>query len=125
MPSVSDALVYTVPNGKRPAWAIFPLRGKYPAIAKEKGGHGCLDATTDTETIKKWWTEYPNANIGIATGTVNSILVIDVDVNHGNDVDGTETLRDLERELGKLPDTVEALTPERRTPPVLQLSQGL
>lgn len=111
MPRLNDALIYTKQNGKRPPWAIFPLRGKYPAIAKEKGGHGCLDATTDIETITRWWTEYPNANIGIATGTVNGIIVIDVDVNHGNDTDGTETLRDLERELGKLPDTVEAITP--------------
>ena len=111
MPRLNDALVYTMPNGKRPAWAIFPLRGKFPAVSKEKGGHGCLDATTDTETITKWWTEYPNANIGIATGTVNGLIVIDVDVNHGNDTDGTETMRDMEKELGKLPNTVEALTP--------------
>ena len=108
MPKLNDALIYTRQNGKRPPWAIFPLRGKFPAI---KGGHGCLDATTDTEIITRWWNEYQNANIGIATGEKNGILVIDVDRNHGNGVDGEESLHDLEDKYGKLPDTVEVLTP--------------
>ena len=108
MAKLTDALVYTVPNGLRQPWAIFPLRGKLPAI---RNGHGCLDATTDKDTITQWWAKYPNANIGIATGEKNGILVLDIDRNHGNDIDGAETLEDLEKDLGKLPDTVEALTP--------------
>ena len=108
MPDVRAALVYTKRNGLRPPWAIFPLRGKYPAI---KGGHGCLDATADPDTITQWWTQYPNANIGLATGDKNGIVVIDVDVGHDPGIDGTETLRDLERDMGKLPDTVEQQTP--------------
>ena len=113
MPTLNEACIYTKANGLRPPWAIFPLRGKCPAISKDKGGHGCLDATTNIETIKKWWTEYPNANIGLATGSVNGILVIDVDRNHENDVDGNDTLRVLEDKLGKLPDSVEAQTPNK------------
>lgn len=60
-------------------WPVFPLAAgaKVPAIRKENGGHGCLDATTNIETIARWWTEYPNANIGIATG--GGRLVIDID----------------------------------------------
>ena len=39
-------------------------------------------ATTDIETIKKWWTTYPNANIGIATGNGGPV-VVDVDGEEG------------------------------------------
>jgi hypothetical protein len=33
-------------------WAVFPLRGKVPAI---RGGRGFLDATTDLRHIVAWW----------------------------------------------------------------------
>ena len=111
MPDLKQALVYTKPNGLRPRWAIFPLREKAPAVSAEKDGHGCKDATADPERVAAWWKEYPDANIGLATGKVNGILVLDIDRNHAEGVDGEETLKDLERELGPLPPTVEALTP--------------
>jgi Bifunctional DNA primase/polymerase, N-terminal/Primase C terminal 1 (PriCT-1) len=58
---------------------VFPVvsNGKVPAIPKERGGRGCLDATWDVGRIERFWAEYPDANIGIATG--NGLLVIDVD----------------------------------------------
>ena len=37
--------------------------GKHPMTL-----HGVKDATIDENTIKKWWSDNPNANIGIATG---------------------------------------------------------
>ena len=113
MANVNDALIYTKANGYRQPLAIFPLGlySKVPAISTEKGGQGYKDATTDPAQIRAWWAQYPNANIGLATGSTNGILVIDIDVNHTPGVDGTETMRDLEHELGKLPDTVEVLTP--------------
>ena len=111
MPDLKDALVYTKPNGLRPPWAVFPLRGKTPAVSAEKGGHGCKDASADPDTVAAWWKEYPGANIGLATGKANGILVLDIDRNHADGVDGEETLKEMERELGPLPPTVEALTP--------------
>lgn len=63
----------------RAGYRVFPLLPdrKVPAIAKRDGGNGCLDATTNIETIERWWRAYPNANVGIATG--RGLLVIDVD----------------------------------------------
>jgi len=60
-------------------WPVFPLAagGKVPAIAKANGGHGFLDATTNVDCIERWWKDYPDANVGIATG--RWLLVIDVD----------------------------------------------
>ncbi len=111
MPELKDALVYTKPNGLRPRWAVFPLNGKALAVSREKGGHGCHDASADPEKVAAWWREYPRANIGLATGKVNGLVVIDVDRGHADGVDGEETLKDLEEKLGPLPHTVEALTP--------------
>jgi hypothetical protein len=101
------ALAYATPNGERNAWAVFPLAAgsKVPT----KGSAGCTEATTDRERISAWWTKAPHANIGIACGAINGFVVIDVD--HHDDVDGADSLRELEAQMGPLPDTVEALTP--------------
>ena len=68
--------------------------------------HGVNDATTDRNRINTWWTENPNANIGIATGSEAEILVLDIDPRNK----GKETLARPHKELGPLPDTVTALT---------------
>lgn len=59
-------------------WPIFPLRGKVPAVP---GGKGVLDATTDPEQIRTWWTRYQGANIGARVP--DGLLVIDVDPRNG------------------------------------------
>lgn len=53
------------PNGKEPMGSLVP--------------NGCLDATTDANTIKEWWTKCPNANIGMATGLKSGLAVVDLD----------------------------------------------
>ena len=42
--------------------------------------HGLNDATTNPEQIQKWWAQWPDANIGIVTGQVSGIVVVDVDL---------------------------------------------
>ena len=49
-------------------------KAKHPRTA-----HGFKDATTDAAIIKEWWSRWPNANIGIPTGTASGIDVIDID----------------------------------------------
>ena len=84
---------------------MFPLA---PA-SKEPlaGSHGFKDATRDVEQIRRWWTETPDANIGVATGSASGFFVVDIDPRNGGD----ETLRDLEAEHGPLPPTVTVKTP--------------
>jgi putative DNA primase/helicase len=60
-------------------------------------------ATTDTDLIGRWFTWWPDANVGIATG--DGLLVPDVDGDAG-----VETLAELERQHGDLPDTPRGLT---------------
>jgi hypothetical protein len=65
--------------------------------------NGLTDATTDELVINHWWSCFPYANVGLATGKV---VVIDVDPRH----DGDETLRALEDKYGPLPSTWRAIT---------------
>lgn len=62
-------------------WPVFPCKPgqKIPATV-----HGVLDATTDPEQIRAWWTRTPDANVAIATGTPGPD-VIDVDVKPEGD----------------------------------------
>ncbi len=58
---------------------------------------GFNTATTDEQQIRAWLNQWPDANIGIATGDV--LLAVDVDPRNG----GLETLAALQREHGEIP----------------------
>ena len=70
-PFLTAALEY-VQNG----FAVFPL---IPRTKKPLTTHGFLDASKDPDQIRSWWTQWPNANVAIATGKVSGIFVIDID----------------------------------------------
>lgn len=91
----------------RRGWQVFPLTGKIPF----PGTHGHKDATCDEGKINEQWRQYPNANIGIATGRKSGIFVVDIDIKMGKV--GDESLRDLEKKHGSLPQTVESITASR------------
>ena len=65
-------------------------------------------ATTNAETIKKWWEETPTANIGIATGRGSGVIVLDIDTKAGKK--GEAHLEELEKKFGVLPLTYEVRT---------------
>lgn len=75
-------------------WPVFPLapRSKVPAIPGSAGGRGMLDASTDPDTIRRWWRADPRRNIG---GRVPiGLFVLDVDPRHGGDENLTRLIRD-------------------------------
>ena len=78
---------------ERLGWVVLPCRGKRPLT-----GHGVHDASRDTETIVSWWREHPDANIGVACGTMSGVDVIDVDGDAGR-----ATLAEVEAAFGPLP----------------------
>jgi hypothetical protein len=49
------------------------------------------DATTDSVLIAEWWRRSPSANVGIATGSVSGLVVVDIDLPKG----GRESLQAL------------------------------
>lgn len=63
------------------------------------------ERATEAE-IRQWFTTWPNANIGIITGSISDLIVLDLDPRHGGD----DSLSELERRHGPLPKTVEAVT---------------
>jgi Bifunctional DNA primase/polymerase, N-terminal len=85
---------------------VFPCwpRGKPPMI---KGGF--LKATQDPALVQQWWTQWPNANIGLPTGHENGIIVVDPDGEEGE-----RLLALVEKKFGKLPPTVEIETGKGR-----------
>jgi hypothetical protein len=76
---------------------VFPCnQDKRPATR-----HGFKDATTDHEQIRQWWTENPNALIGVPSGKASGIDVFDVDIQHG----GHLSLKVLEHIFRPIPKT--------------------
>jgi hypothetical protein len=82
-------------------YAVFPLRpnGKDPLTE-----HGFKDASRDPTVIQGWWDRWPEANVGIATGRISGIVVLDVDRKHG--VDGVVSAGELD-----MPPTLVIKTP--------------
>jgi DNA-binding transcriptional ArsR family regulator len=113
-PALLDAALWYARRWKKP---VFPLHsvdetdrcscggkpgckpGKHPRIPN--GHHG---ATTDPDRIGRWWSQWPDANIGIPTGERSGILVLDID-DHG-----FTSLDALEEEHGQLPETLTVRT---------------
>lgn len=99
-------------------WAILPLHsiardgrctcgrsdcasiGKHPLLP-----NGVKGASKDIDVIFRWWDRWPRANIGVATGSISGLFVLDVDGEEGED-----TLRQLEAQYGELPHTAEQIT---------------
>lgn len=114
------------------SWHVFPVHGVVRGqctcgrLACSSPGkhpltrHGLKDATCDIEVIAEWWSRWPAANIGIATGE-SGIVVIDIDLGHrpnaslgwpGEEVPGQrpDVWSSLDRVLHKLPRTLTDLT---------------
>lgn len=82
-------------------YPVFPCKTDKRPLTQ----NGFKDATTDPNQIKRWWSEHPDASIGIPTGTTTNIFVVDVDMP-----DGPGSLKDLEEVHGELPATLESKT---------------
>lgn len=65
-------------------YPVFPCEGekKRPAWGKHEGGNGFHDASTDPMEIARLFQHHRAELIGIATGEVSGISVLDVDVKH-------------------------------------------
>jgi hypothetical protein len=96
--SLKDAALYYAQNG----WPVFPLAGKVPYEYLVPGlkSHGHKDATTDPATLQTWWREHPKANIGLPTGVVSGVLVVDMDVPEGH-----YNIKALQSTYAPLPET--------------------
>lgn len=85
-------------------WRVFRIKwqDKEPATKK-----GFKDATVDQDKILKMFTR--KYNLAIATGPESGVWVLDLDGE-----EGIKAFEQLEREYGKVPDTVEVRTGDGR-----------
>jgi hypothetical protein len=107
----------------RRGWSVLPLQtvrdgtcscgkpdcehpGKHPCYDGHLLPNGHKSATTDEMTIRRWFKQWPEANIGIATGVESGLVVLDVDREHG----GIKTFTELLGRHGVLPKTVQVGT---------------
>jgi putative DNA primase/helicase len=59
-------------------FSVIPIqpREKRPVIAWE-----AYQTTKGTEQeLKKWWGKWPSANVGVVTGAISGLIVIDLDL---------------------------------------------
>lgn len=84
---------------------IVPLRPGSKALPPRSSGMNYYSASSNARTMDKWFNpvmgKYRGHNIGIATGHVDGIFVIDADVKKG--VNGIDQLHELEDRYGKIP----------------------
>jgi putative DNA primase/helicase len=105
---------------------IFPCdpRTKAPLVPADKdpvtgepihGTGGFKKATTDRATIEAWWTEHPNAMVGLPTGELLGAWVLEIDIanKEGNAYTDLATqVAAIEAEIGvKLPPAWRVKTP--------------
>lgn len=65
-------------------------------------------ASTDESVIRRWWYDWPDSNVGIATGVVSNLLVLDIDNKNGRR--GSDTLSALMRAHNWKPETYSVVT---------------
>lgn len=116
-PDGPNALLDAALAYARAGWRVFPVHGwrdgcctcgdpercdnpaKHPLTS-----HGLHDATVQEAAIRRWWAQWPDANVAIRAEDIG--VVVDVDPRNG----GTESLDRIFAEHGGMPDTVEVLT---------------
>ncbi len=124
MNQLEESAIRYADNG----WHVFPLfgivdgrcecntncgsPGKHPRVSQ-----GLHAATDDPERIRSWWKRWPNSNVGVRTGKVSGVYVLDVDnkrsVDLGNGIlvgEGENSLKSQEIQIGKLPHTLTQIT---------------
>lgn len=85
-------------------WSVVPIEpgGKRPIVPWLE----LQQRRASPAEIEDWYAQRPDANVGIVTGAISGLLVLDVDARRG----GAESVEAWAREHGPLPPTVEALS---------------
>jgi hypothetical protein len=99
-PSVREAALAYLARG----WSVIPIepRGKRPVVP-------WLEYQRRLATpheIEHWFQRWPDANVGVVTGALSGLVVLDVDPRHG----GADSLARLEIDHAPLARTIEAAT---------------
>ena len=85
-------------------WSVIPMRAhdKRPLIKWLEYQRRLATANE----INEWYRRWPTANVGIVTGSISGLVVLDIDPRHG----GEQSLAQWEKAYEPLPLTLEART---------------
>src|SRR5258708_4983154 len=85
----------------RRGWSIIPIRtgDKRPLVRWHEFQH----RRPSVEEVRAWFSDWPEAGIGIVTGAISDLVVLDIDSRHGGDA----SMERLEQQHDRLPATVE------------------
>jgi hypothetical protein len=122
---LSAALAYASKN-----WRVFPAPRdtKKSFKSAEHSGGVRWGATRDPDQIRRDFTKWPDANIGIPTGADNGIFVVETDTRTGHanlKVDGRVSLQSLTDKHGPLPPTLQGMSPSGSDHFYFEWPQGL
>jgi hypothetical protein len=73
--------------------------------------HGFKDASREEAQVRSWWTRFPDAMIGIPTGEISGVWVLDIDVDPIKGVNGFPLWSELIARNGEVPATLTSITP--------------
>lgn len=93
-------------------WAVFPIQPRekaafynYPEYKDPETGNTYswkYQATKNPQRIEIFWTEHPDANIGVATGTASDLYVLDLDIEKpGKTRDGRKHFIEWQKKRGE------------------------
>jgi hypothetical protein len=104
-------------------WPVFPCRSHAEEHFDQATGeiitlgektpltpNGFKGATRFPRIIERWWSDWPNAAVGLPTGEKTGFFALDIDNKPGG-ADGFEWLAEMEAEHGPLPDTARVTSP--------------
>ena len=77
-PILAAALEYV-----RRGWSVIPVKpgAKKPLVAWAEYS----ERRATEQEVEAWWRQYPDANVGIVTGRISNLVVVDVDTYRGGD----------------------------------------
>jgi hypothetical protein len=84
------SVIPVLPFEKRPAIRWMAFQNRYAS----------------EDEVRGWFEQWPTANVGIVTGAISGLVVLDIDPKHG----GNASLAELVVQHGPFPHSIEALT---------------
>lgn len=104
-------------------WPVFPCRSHAEEHVDQATGeiitlgektpltpNGFKGATRFPRIIERWWSDWPDAAVGLPTGEKTGFFALDIDNKPGG-ANGFDWLAEMEAEHGPLPDTARATSP--------------
>lgn len=104
-------------------WPVFPCRSHAEELVDQATGeivtlgektpltpNGFKGATRFPRIIERWWSDWPDAAVGLPTGEKTGFFALDIDNKPGG-ANGFDWLAEMEAEHGPLPDTARVTSP--------------